>query len=119
MSYEEMFAGALHIRHSAEQIALRVLVEVDDHVPAEYDVERPSKGPGAHQIELPEGNQRLELGRCAEDAAVPPGEPPLALRGRHALEALRGIIPGARMRQDPRVEIGGEDANIPAAKARH
>src|SRR5579871_2925146 len=49
---EQHVSRALQLRHAREQLALRVLVEIDDDVAAEDRVERPLHGERMHEVEL-------------------------------------------------------------------
>src|SRR3569833_1748803 len=59
---EQDVAGALQVRYPGKQLALRFFIEVNHHIPAKAGVQWPLHRQTVHQVELPEGNQRRELG---------------------------------------------------------
>src|SRR3569833_1860020 len=59
---EQDVAGALQMRYPGKQLALCFFFEVNHHVPAKDGGQWPLHRQTVHQVELPEGNQRRELG---------------------------------------------------------
>src|SRR5438105_14559155 len=91
MANKEMPTCVKQSSATFEQLALRCLVEIDHHIPAEDHVERPAHGPGMHEIQLAERNELLEFWphtHQAGMAALPLPKPALQTLGRHPLDTL-------------------------------
>ncbi len=122
MAEEQHGSGPLQRRHAAEQPALRILVEIDDHVATEDHVQRATHRQWLDQVQLPEGDHlrkfRLHLvARCRGVTAA--AEILAEQRTRHVAHAFLGIDAGLGVLQHVGIEVGRENADVPALPVRN